>query len=68
MKIQSQSLRHAPAGLQTSFDKAFIRILVARPVATNQQLAEWDIAQPLAKVWPSGPASAVQVFHLPRRQ
>ena len=49
MKIQSASLREAPAELQGLFDKAFIRLLVARLIATNRQLAEWDLAVPMAK-------------------
>ena len=49
MKIQSASLREAPAELQGLFDKAFIRLLVARLIATNRQLADWDLALPMAK-------------------
>ena len=49
MKIQSASLREAPAELQGLFDKAFIHLLVARLIATNRQLAEWDLAVPTAK-------------------
>ena len=46
LKIQSASLREAPAELQSRFDKAFIRILVQRLIQTNRQLAEWDLAGP----------------------
>jgi serine/threonine protein kinase len=43
LKIQGESLRRASADLQTSFDKAFISVLVSRLIATNKQLAEWDV-------------------------
>ena len=46
LKIQSASLREAPAELQTRFDKAFIRVLMGRLISTNRQLAEWDVAGP----------------------
>ncbi len=49
MKIQCASLREAPPALQGLFDKAFIRLLVARLIATNRQLAEWDLAVPMGK-------------------
>jgi hypothetical protein len=29
--------------LQSCFDKAFIKMLVSRLIATNQQLSEWDM-------------------------
>ncbi len=38
--IHNAALRRASAALQASFDKAFIRLLVARLAATNQQLAQ----------------------------
>jgi serine/threonine protein kinase len=43
LKVQCTSLRKATAEVQASFDKAFIRMLVTRLIATNRQLAEWDI-------------------------
>lgn len=43
LKIKSASLRQASAELQSCFDKAFIKMLVTRLIATNQQLAEWDV-------------------------
>jgi CRP-like cAMP-binding protein len=42
MKIRGESLRKASTDVQACFDKAFIKILVNRLVAANQQLAEWD--------------------------
>ncbi len=49
MKIQGASLRQATSEVQASFDKAFIKILVARLIATNGRLAEWDITVPSEK-------------------
>ena len=49
MKFQGASLRQASVELQTSFDKAFIRILVARLISTNGRLAAWDIATPKSR-------------------
>jgi serine/threonine protein kinase len=43
LKIQSASLQQASAELQSCFDKAFIKMLVTRLIATNQQLSEWDV-------------------------
>ncbi len=43
LKIQGASLRQASAELQSCFDKAFINMLVTRLIATNRQLAEWDV-------------------------
>lgn len=43
LKIKSASLRQASAELQSCFDKAFIKLLVTRLIATNQQLSEWDV-------------------------
>jgi serine/threonine protein kinase len=42
LKIQGESLRMASAELQAGFDKAFIKLLVSRLIASNRQLAEWD--------------------------
>ena len=50
LKIHSLSLRQASADLQASFDKAFIKILISRLIATNRQVAEWDVALPSDKV------------------
>ena len=46
MKIQCASLRQATSEVQGCFDKAFIKMLVARLIATNGRLAEWDISGP----------------------
>lgn len=43
LKIKSASLQQASAELQSCFDKAFIKMLVTRLIATNQQLSEWDV-------------------------
>jgi serine/threonine protein kinase len=43
LKIKSASLQQASAELQSCFDKAFIKMLVSRLIATNQQLSEWDV-------------------------
>lgn len=43
LKIKSSSLRQASSELQSCFDKAFIKLLVTRLIATNQQLSEWDV-------------------------
>ncbi len=43
LKIKSASLQQASAELQSCFDKAFIKMLVSRLIATNQQLSEWDL-------------------------
>ncbi len=46
MKILGASLRQASSEVQGSFDKAFIKMLVARLIATNGRLAEWDVSGP----------------------
>ena len=44
MRAQLKSaLREASEDLQSQFDKAFIKLLVGRLIATNEQLAEWDL-------------------------
>ena len=43
LKIRNPALREASEELQSRFDKAFIRLLVGRLIATNEQLAEWEI-------------------------
>ena len=43
LKINSLSLQQASVDLQSCFDKAFINMLVTRLIASNQQLAEWDL-------------------------
>lgn len=43
LKIQGASLHQASAELQSCFDKAFIKMLVTRLIATNLQLSEWDV-------------------------
>lgn len=43
LKILGASLRQASAELQSCFDKAFIKMLVGRLIATNLQLSEWDV-------------------------
>ena len=50
LKVRNPALRQASEALQSHFDKAFIRLLVSRLIATNEQLAEWDLV-----VAPSGP-------------
>ncbi len=42
-KIRNEALRQASLELQGEFDKVFIRLLVNRLIATNQQLADWDL-------------------------
>lgn len=44
LKVPNAALREASEALQSHFDKAFIQLLVARLIATNEQLAEWDVA------------------------
>jgi len=43
LKIKSKSLQQASPELQSCFDKAFIKMLVTRLIATNLQLSEWDV-------------------------
>lgn len=43
LKIRNPALREASEDLQSQFDKAFIKLLVGRLIATNEQLAEWDL-------------------------
>ncbi|MEI8158593.1 MAG: protein kinase [Burkholderiales bacterium] len=43
LKIKSMSLQQASVELQSCFDKAFIKMLVTRLIATNQQLSEWNL-------------------------
>ena len=42
-KIRNDALRQASIELQGEFDKVFIKLLVNRLIATNQQLADWDL-------------------------
>jgi len=49
LKVPNPALRGASDTLQSCFDKAFIKLLVGRLVATNEQLAQWDlVAAPAA--------------------
>lgn len=43
LKVRNPALREASEELQSRFDKAFIRLLVGRLIATNEQLAEWEL-------------------------
>ncbi len=43
LKIRNPALREASEDLQSRFDKAFIKLLVGRLIATNEQLAEWEL-------------------------
>ena len=43
LKVRNPALRGASETLQSCFDKAFIKLLVGRLVATNEQVAEWDL-------------------------
>ena len=43
LKLKSVSVKQASVELQSCFDKAFIKMLVARLIAANQQLSEWDL-------------------------
>ena len=42
LKVRNPALREASEDLQSRFDKAFIKLLVGRLIATNEQLAEWE--------------------------
>ncbi|MBC7601793.1 MAG: protein kinase [Ramlibacter sp.] len=43
LEIMNGALRQASEGLQTSFDKAFIKLLVERLIKTNEQIGNWDL-------------------------
>lgn len=43
LKVRNPALREASEELQSRFDKAFIKLLVGRLMATNEQLAEWEL-------------------------
>lgn len=43
LKLKSVSVKQASVELQSCFDKAFIKMLVGRLIAANQQLSEWDL-------------------------
>lgn len=43
LKVRNPALRQASEDLQSRFDKAFIKLLVGRLIATNEQLAEWEL-------------------------
>ena len=43
LKVRNLALRGASDELQSRFDKAFIKLLVRRLIATNEQLAEWEL-------------------------
>lgn len=42
LKVRNPALRGASEDLQSRFDKAFIKLLVGRLVATSEQLADWE--------------------------
>ncbi|MBV7454644.1 protein kinase [Acidovorax sp. sif1233] len=42
LKVRNPALRGASEDLQSHFDKAFIKLLVGRLIATSEQLAEWE--------------------------
>lgn len=42
LKVRNPALRGASEDLQSRFDKAFIKLLVGRLIATNEQVAEWE--------------------------
>lgn len=55
LKVRNPALRGASDDLQSCFDKAFIKLLVGRLIATNEQLAEWElVAAPTAPSAPRG--------------
>ncbi len=43
LEIRNEALRHGSEELQTSFDKAFIKLLVNRLIDTTAQVGSWDI-------------------------
>ena len=43
LKVRNPALREASEDLQSRFDKAFIKLLVGRLIATNEQVAEWEL-------------------------
>lgn len=43
LKLKSISVKQASVELHSCFDKAFIKMLVARLIAANRQLSEWDL-------------------------
>lgn len=43
VKVRNPALREASEELQSRFDKAFIKLLVGRLIATNQQVADWEL-------------------------
>lgn len=45
LKIKSESLKGASTELQSCFDKAFIKLLVQRLIATSSKFAKWDELQ-----------------------
>ena len=53
LKVRNPALRGASEDLQSRFDKAFIKLLVGRLIATNEQLAEWELVA--APSLPSSP-------------
>ena len=55
LKVRNPALREASEDLQSRFDKAFIKLLVGRLIATNEQLAEWElVAAPALPPTPLG--------------
>jgi len=43
LKVRNPALHGASEDLQSRFDKAFIKLLVGRLIATNEQLGEWEL-------------------------
>ena len=46
LEIQNESLRKASETLQSRFDRAFIKLLVNRLIATNAQVRDWEATPP----------------------
>ncbi len=45
LKVRNPALHEASEELQSRFDKAFIKLLVGRLIATNEQVGEWDLVE-----------------------
>jgi eukaryotic-like serine/threonine-protein kinase len=43
LEVPNAALRGASEALQTRFDRAFIKLLVGRLIATNAQVSNWDL-------------------------
>ncbi len=56
LEIRNDALNEASEGLRTRFDRAFIKLLVSRLIATNAQVGQWEAAAQASQTASVGPS------------